>query len=41
MFSNLTRITGTSHEDLCKYIILTIRNSLDKIVENIKMNILC
>jgi hypothetical protein len=43
----MTRITGTLHEDLCtfviisRWILLRIRNFSDKIVEKIKTHILC
>jgi hypothetical protein len=44
---NLTRITGTLHEDLCTFLIiflsflLTRRNFVNKFVEKIKTRILC
>jgi hypothetical protein len=30
VFSNLSKITGTSHEGLCKSVLLTVRNFSDK-----------
>jgi len=44
---NLTRITDTSHEDVCTFmitsrsILLRMRNVSDKIVEKIKTHVLC
>jgi hypothetical protein len=43
----VTRITGTSHEDRCTFMIIShrtllgLRNISDKIVEKIKIHILC
>jgi len=43
---NLTRVTGTAHEDLCKFMIifrsvlLRMRNISDKVVDKIRAHIL-
>ena len=45
-YPNLTRIIGTSHEDVCVFVIsccnsLKKRNVLEKVVEKIKTRVLC